>query len=126
MTNMFQKIVDKSPLIAFQKRKYILNLEKFKEVCTPEPTELRPGEYEVTQVSEMDDDGDFAVQSKVEHETKSAGNQQGDMIVYDVVKMLVLALLENDKTEEEFNYDFGTTLAINTLLSWGVLEEIKS
>ena len=34
------------------------------------------------------------------------------------------ALLENDNVEESFQYDFGTTLALNTLLSWGILEEI--
>ena len=46
------------------------------------------------------------------------------MIVYDVVKMFVLALLENDKPRKEFEYDFGTAFAINTLLKWGVLEEL--
>ena len=47
------------------------------------------------------------------------------MIVYDFVKLLIISLLENEGVEENFQYDFGTTLAINTLLSWGILEEIN-
>lgn len=121
---MFKKVEKDVHFIKFDKKTYVLNLNKFKEVCTPIPSEFGPREYEVSQVYERTDDGDFSMQSKVEHETKSAGNQQGDMIVYDVVKMLVLSLLENDKPEKEFEYDFGTTFAINTLLMWGVLEEI--
>ena len=107
-------------------RIFVLNLNKFKEVCTPKVSELGTREYEISQVygSDDDDEGEFKLQSRVEHETKGAGNPQNDMIVYDIVKMLILALLENDKPKKEFEYDFGTTFAINTLLNWGVLEEI--
>ncbi len=111
-------------LIRFNDKTYALNLKKFKEVCTPAASELQTSEYEITQVSEVDEAGDFALQSKVEHETKGAGNPQNDMIVYDVVKMLLLSLLENDKSEKGFEFDFGTTLALNTLLAWGVIEEL--
>jgi hypothetical protein len=38
--------------------------------------------------------------------------------------LLILSLLENNNTEEDFRYDFSTALAVNTLLSWGVLEEV--
>jgi len=110
--------------ITFAGKVYVLNLDKFREVCTPKASELGTREYEISQVYEVDDDGDFSMQSKVEHETKGAGNPQNDMIVYDVVKMFVMALLENDKPSNEFSYDFGTAFAINTLLNWGVLEEI--
>lgn len=112
-------------LIRFKDKVYALNLKKFKEVCTPSASELQTSEYEITQVSEVDEvSGDFALQSKVEHETKGAGNPQNDMIVYDVVKMLLLSLLENDKGEKGFEFDFGTALALNTLLAWGVIEEL--
>lgn len=113
-----------SNFIEFCGKVYTLNLEKFKEVCTPKTSELGTREYEISQVYGTDDDGEFGLQSKVEHETKGAGNPQNDMIVYDVVKMFVLALLENDKPRNEFEYDFGTAFAINTLLKWGVLEEL--
>ena len=45
------------------------------------------------------------------------------MIVYDIVKLIIISLLENSNTEVDFQYDFGTVFAINTLLSWGILEE---
>ena len=115
---------NKDKHIKFAGKIYAINLEKFKEVCTPPASDLGTREYEITQVSEADDRGEFALQSKVEHETKGAGNPQNDMIVYDVVKMLIVSLLENDKTQHDFDYDFGTALAINTLLSWGVIEEL--
>lgn len=116
--------IRKDGYIEFAGKAYILNLDKFKEVCTPKASVLDTKEYEISQVYGTDDDGEFGLQSKVEHETKSAGNQQNDMVVYDVVKMLVLALLENDKPADDFEMDFGTAFAINSLLSWGVLEEI--
>lgn len=114
-----------SKFIKFSGRTYVLNLEKFREVCTPTASDLGTREYEITQVYEADGRDDFSLQSKVEHETKGAGNPQNDMIVYDVVKMLLLSLLENDKSEKGFEYDFGTTFALNTLLNWGVIEEIN-
>ena len=45
------------------------------------------------------------------------------MIVYDIVKLIIISLLENNNTEADFQNDFGTAFAINTLLSWGILEE---
>ena len=80
-------------------------------------------EIEITQVYEPDNTGDFAITSKVEHETKINKTPQNDMIVYDIVKLIIISLLENSNTEVDFQNDFGTVFAINTLLSWGILEE---
>lgn len=110
--------------LTFKGKKYVLDLDVFKSVCTPTSKELRTSEYEISQVYESDENGELNMSSKVEHETKGNGNPQNDMIVYDVVKMLVVSLLENDKTEKEFEYDFGTVFALNTLISWGVITEI--
>ena len=79
---------------------------------------------EITQVYEPDSIGEFSITSRVEHETKVNKNPQNDMIVYDIVKLLILALLENNGIEENFKFDFSTAFAVNTLLSWGVLEEL--
>lgn len=110
--------------LTFKGKRYVLDLDAFKSVCTPTSKELRTSEYEISQVYESDQDGELNLSSKVEHETKGNGNPQNDMIVYDVVKMLIVSLLENDKTEKEFEYDFGTVFALNTLISWGVITEI--
>ena len=34
------------------------------------------------------------------------------MIIYDIVKLLILSLLENNNIEENFQYDFSTTFAL--------------
>jgi hypothetical protein len=107
--------------IVFEGKKYAINLEQLKKVCLSSSSEGGTREYEISQVYEAEDNDEMRLSSKVEHETKVSGNPQNDMIVYDVVKVLILSLL--DKTD--FVMDFGTTLAINTLLSWGVLEELE-
>lgn len=110
--------------ISFKGKKYVINLDVFKAVCTPITNDFGPREYEISQVYEPDENGELSMSSKVEHETKSTGNPQNDMIVYDVVKLLLVSILENDKTEKEFDYDFGTVFALNTLISWGVITEV--
>ena len=111
--------------IAFKGKKYALNLDKLKEVCLTPSSENGSKEIEITQVYEPDSRGDLSMSSRVEHETKLNKTLQNDMIVYDIVKLLILALLENNNIEDGFKYDFSTTFAINTLLNWGVLEEIE-
>lgn len=110
--------------ISFNNKKYAMNLERIKEICLTPSTENGAREVEITQVYEPDSSGDYTIASRVEHETKVSKTPQNDMIVYDFVKLLIISLLENDNVEESFQYDFGTTLALNTLLSWGILEEI--
>lgn len=116
--NKFEKYV------TFNSRKYALNLDKLKDVCLSSSSDGVAREMEITQVYEPDSTGDFSISSRVEHETKVNKNPQNDMIIYDIVKLLILSLLENNNTEEDFRYDFSTALAVNTLLSWGVLEEV--
>lgn len=115
----------KDKFITFNGKRYAFNLEKVKEVCLTASQDSGSNEVEITNVYETNGDGDYTLASKVEHETKVNKNPQNDMIVYDIVKLLIISLLENDNIEETFQYDFGTSLAINTLLSWGILEEIK-
>ena len=110
--------------IRFKGRVFVIDIDAFKSVCTPYTKELGTREYEISQVYERMDNGELDISSKVEHETKGNGNPQNDMIVYDVVKMLIVSLLENDRIEKDFEYDFGTTFAMNTLISWGVIKEV--
>ena len=87
--SLFSKDTQKGKYIAFNGKKYALNLERLKEVCL----------------------------------TPSSEYGGKDMIVYDIVKLIIISLLENSNTEVDFQNDFGTVFAINTLLSWGILEE---
>ena len=109
--------------ISFDGKKYALNLERLKEVSLTSSSENGAREVEITQVYEPNGSGDYTISSRVEHETKVSKTPQNDMIVYDFVKLLIISLLENEGVEGNFQYDFGTVLAINTLISWGILEE---
>lgn len=104
---------------------YYINLEKLKEVCLSSSKDGGTKEIQIAQTYEMDETGEFGLQTKVEHETKTIGSSQNDMIIYDIVKLLIISLLENDNTEQEFRVTFGLQIAINTLLAWGILEEIN-
>lgn len=116
--------VFKKKHITINGHNYSLNLAKLKEVCLSSSSEGGTKEIQIAQTYEMDEQGDFELLSKVEHETKTIGNTQNDMIIYDIVKLLILSLLENDSTMDDLKITFGLQLAINTLVSWGILEEI--
>lgn len=111
--------------IVFKGQSYSINLLKLKEICLSSSKDGGTKEVQIAQTYEIDENGEFELQTKVEHETKTIGNPQNDMIIYDIVKLLIISLLENGSTEEEFEITFGHQLAINTLLNWGILEEIK-
>lgn len=121
--SLLSKNKKKDKYISFNGKKYALNLEKLKEVCLTPSNENGGREFEVTQVYEPDGSGDFNIASRVEHETKTSKVLQNDMIVYDIVKLLILAILENNNVEDEFRFDFSTVFAVNTLINWGILEE---
>lgn len=121
--SIFNKDTQNSKYIAFNGKKYALNLERLKDVCLTPSSEYGGKEMEITQVYEPDNSGEFSISSRVEHETKVNKTPQNDMIVYDIVKLIIISLLENSSTEADFQNDFGTVFAINTLLSWGILEE---
>lgn len=111
--------------ITFKGNKYALNLDKLREVCLTSSTSGGTSEFEISQAYEAREDGEFALASKVEHETKTTGNPQNDMIIYDIVKVLILSLLDNNTYENEFEWTFGLSLTVNTLITWGILQEVE-
>ena len=116
---------NKHKKITFGGKAYSINLLKLKEVCLTSSNDGGTKEIQIAQTYEIDERGELELQTKVEHETKTVGNPQNDMIIYDIVKLLIISLLENNSTIEEFELTFGLQLAINTLLNWGILEEIN-
>ena len=87
---------NKEKYFSFNGKKYAFNLEKLREVCLTSSSDNGGRELELTTVYEPTSDGDYAIASKVEHETKVSKTLQNDMIVYDFVKMFILTLLENE------------------------------
>lgn len=115
----------KEKYFSFNGKKYAFDLAKLKEVCLTSSKDGVNKEVEISQAYEPNEEGDLVVSNKVEHETRIFGNQQNDMIIYDIVKVLVISLLENSESESAFTMDFGTCLTMNTLIHWGILIEVK-
>lgn len=108
----------------FKGHQYAINFERLKFVCLSSSENGGTTENEVSYAYEVLENGNLNMTSKVDHETVVKGNPQNDMIIYDIVKLLILSLLDNNSTEKEFEETFGFTLALNSLLAWGVVEEI--
>lgn len=113
-------------LVKFNGKKYFLNFDRLKSLCFKNQDEGIK-QADITEEYETTDDGsDFSMVSKVVHETKTTGNigTPTDTSLFDLVKVMILSLLEVTEFEKGFNYDFGTMLSINTLVACGVLEII--
>ena len=112
--------------ITFAGRKYAFDLDAIKKFCLIS-SDQNGKETEVTEGYDADDNGALTLSSKILREVKSNGNPQNDMIIYDVVKLFIMRLLENESKEHEFecDIDFSTALAINTMLKWKLLIEIE-
>lgn len=112
-------------LMPFLGRTYALNLDKLKEICMT-PLQGNQKEQEIVQTYEADDAGDFTISQKIERETRNNANQQNDMLLYDFVKTLMLSILDDNTENVSFtNMPVGLSLSINTLLTWGILEELS-
>lgn len=109
----------------FNGHRYAFNLINLQKVCAPSGEGVK--QQEISQEYEMQENGEFSLSTKVEHETKTMGNigSANDMMTYDIVKIMIVELLENNSSEDEFSMDMGTALALNTLISCGILEEIE-
>lgn len=110
--------------IKFGKYSYQINFEKLREICLSSTNDLGTKEIQIVQTYDFDERDEVNLSQKIEHETKTLGGNQNGMI-YEILKLLIISLLENGDTETEFSMTFGLSIAINTLLEWGIIEEIK-
>ena len=112
--------------LTFNEKRYRLNIKKINEFCLVSSGK-NGNEREITEAYENDENGEFRLSSKINREIPTTGNSQEDMIVYDFIKSLVVKLLDCEvktkDTEKEVN--FGFAIAFNTLVSEGMIEEIK-
>ena len=113
--------------ITYKGKSYALDLEVLKKVCLI--SDLQKGkETEITENYTKNEEGVLEITEKLTREMKGPGNPQNDMIVYDIVKLLITALLSNnllfDEEDEVFYMDFATSLAFNTCIKCGILVEI--
>jgi hypothetical protein len=110
--------------VSFKGKKYAFNLDKIKEICLNSSHDGIQKEYEISQIYDTQDNGELSLSQKIEHETKTSGNAQNDMIIYDFLKLLIVTLLENAQPEDTYQEVFSNALALNTLIQWGVINEL--
>jgi hypothetical protein len=111
--------------VCFNGKKYVFNLEKIKEICLNSSHDGVSKEFEISQIYDTQDSGELSLSQKIEHETKTTGNAQNDMIMYDVLKLLIVTVLENAQPQNGYQEVFSNALALNTLIYWGVVEEVE-
>ena len=99
-------------------RKYAFNIKKIQDVCFVE----NESDREITEGFEHNGN-ELAMTSKIIREYRSNSNDQNSMIVYDVVKLLILKILESDSTA--FNDNLGLIVALNTCIDMGIIYEIN-
>lgn len=118
-------IMPNDKYITFNSKKYAFNLNKIKEICLNSSHDGVSKEFEISQIYDTQDSGELSLSQKIEHETKISGNAQNDMIMYDVLKLLIVTVLENAQPQDAYQEVFSNALAMNTLIHWGVIEEVE-
>lgn len=126
-------------VITYNEKSYAIDLDALKKVCFISDNQ-KGKETEIKEVYTKNNEGVLDLLSRETKELKGTGNPQNDMIIYDIVKLLITALLANssltqtpsfinpDYDEEDdvdFVMDFSTSLAFNTCIKWGILVEVK-
>lgn len=126
-------------VITYKNKKYAFDLEAVKKLCFMSDAQ-KGKETEIAESYAKNDLGVLELVTKNTKEIKGSGNPQNDMILYDIVKLLMTALLANslnpqlsytDDEEEDsepeidFIMDFSTALAFNTCIKCGILVEVK-
>lgn len=106
-------------------KRFAFNIEKIKDICFISASQ-KSGEREITEVYGGEDRDDMEITSKIIREIKSQGDNQTDMIMYDLVKLFIVRLLENGEVvRDDFPMDFSTSLALNTMIRWNLLIEVE-
>lgn len=104
--------------------KYAINIEAIRDFCFPNGNSMLK-EQELTESYEWDEEErEMQITNRITRDVKG-GENQCDMVVYDLVKLFIVRLLDNASLVREFELDFSTSLAINTLLKYGMIEVIS-
>lgn len=117
---------NKDYIITYMGKCYAIDLDALKKVCLISDNQ-KGKETEITENYTMGENGELELSEKLTREVRGNGNPQNDMIIYDVVKSLILSLLENKFVfeEDELTMDFSSALAFNTCIRFGILIEVE-
>lgn len=113
----------KEKYIIFKGYTYVIDLTRLREVCLIASGDIGSKEVQIVQTYDVSDIDTIGLSQKIEHETKTLGGNINAMI-YELIKLMVITLIENNDTTKDFEPTFGMAFAINTLVDWGVLKKI--
>ena len=114
-----------SKYVSFGGRKYALDFNVLQKACFSSSTLGKSDESEITQIFDNTENNGLGLSQMVKRELKTDKNPQNDAIMHELIKLLMINLLDNSGTEDTFVMDFGTAITINTLISWGILVEVN-
>lgn len=125
-TDIFKPQNENGYLLTYNGKRYAFDIEKIKSICLVSSTQ-KDGETEITEVYGGEGHEDMELSSKIVRENRTQGNTQNDVIIYDMVKLFIVRLLENTEVVNEYpmTLDFSTSIALNTMLKWGLLIEVE-
>ena len=109
--------------IKFQGKTYALNLERLKDVCFNSSS--GQSDVEISEVYEPDVEGVLTITQKAKHETKASKSVENNEMFFEIIKMLLISILENEVPEPDYTMDFGTAFALNSLIHWGVIDVVE-
>ena len=81
-------------------------------------------EKEITESYALNDRNEMELNGKINRETKVYGIPQNRLLTYDIIKMFLERILNDDAMPDD-PIDASLSLALNSLLNLGVLTEIK-
>ena len=112
--------------LTFNGKAYRFNLDKINQYCLVSSNKAG-SESEITEAYETDENGEFHLTSKINREITTPGNSQDDMIMYEFLKTMVSKLIDSTLpvSAVESQADFGFAIAFNTMVSYGMIEEVK-
>lgn len=113
-------------IITLNDKTYAFSLNKILDFCQ---SGEKSRETEIIDTYEMDEHNTPKAVNKQTREVKNNQPTQNENIRYDLIKMLITTLLENNNAAgNEIDmepFDLGTSLAFNTLLSDNFIYEIN-
>lgn len=113
-------------LITYNNKAYAINLNKIMNFYS-NTDQNKVKETEIIDMYEMDENNIPKLISKQTREIKSNQASQDESFKYDLIKMFLTILLDNNTEikDDEITADLGTLLAFNTFLENGFIYEIN-
>jgi hypothetical protein len=104
-------------------KKYVFDFVKFEEMFVSLNTQDNR-EKEITESYTLNESNQMELSGRISRETKAYGIPQNKILSYDIIKMFLERIINDDTTEQDF-LTSGLCFAINSLISVGIIVEVE-